>query len=309
MHIRIVLGMLVSWCLLALPIVTAAAGQPAVKIVINIAACTLGVYQQDVLQKEYPVAVGSMKNPTPVGEFTIISKEENPTWVFPAEDKVIQSGPDNPLGYRWLGFYELYGIHGTNVPGSIGKAVSRGCVRMLEKDVEEIFPLIAIGAPVRILYEPVSLQLAQTGEVRLRLYDDWYQRGGLTLEAIKQRLAEQGLQGLYDQAVIGGMLRTKPKSDTVLGRTYRVQVDGEVLPIRAVEFTGQVWVPVWSVAAVLYKDIYWDEAKQCVRLKGQQVPGVVRGDVVYIEAENIIVLFGGRQFVDRSAGIWSYESS
>lgn len=47
----------------------------------------------------------------------------------------------------WIG----YGIHGTNEPGLLGQAVSHGCVRMLNQDIEALYPLVAIGTPVNII--------------------------------------------------------------------------------------------------------------------------------------------------------------
>jgi lipoprotein-anchoring transpeptidase ErfK/SrfK len=65
-------------------------------------------------------------------------------------------GPDNPLGARALYLYEdgidtLYRIHGTNQPESIGKALSSGCVRMLNQDIAELYELVAVGTPVIVL--------------------------------------------------------------------------------------------------------------------------------------------------------------
>ncbi|WP_421692911.1 L,D-transpeptidase [Aestuariivirga sp.] len=62
-------------------------------------------------------------------------------------------GPDNPLGARALYLFvdgndTLYRIHGTNEPASIGKAVSSGCIRMLNEDVAELFDLVSIGTAV-----------------------------------------------------------------------------------------------------------------------------------------------------------------
>lgn len=44
-----------------------------------------------------------------------------------------------------------YGIHGTNKPSSIGKAVSNGCIRMYNKDVIELFNIVPIGTVVKIV--------------------------------------------------------------------------------------------------------------------------------------------------------------
>ncbi|MBM3521192.1 MAG: L,D-transpeptidase [Alphaproteobacteria bacterium] len=62
-------------------------------------------------------------------------------------------GPENPLGARALYLYAngvdtLYRIHGTNDPSSIGKAMSSGCIRMLNEDIAELFPLVPVGTPV-----------------------------------------------------------------------------------------------------------------------------------------------------------------
>ncbi|HYF81796.1 MAG TPA: L,D-transpeptidase [Clostridia bacterium] len=43
-----------------------------------------------------------------------------------------------------------YGIHGTNNPASIGTAASNGCVRMFNKDVEDLFNNVGVGTVVRI---------------------------------------------------------------------------------------------------------------------------------------------------------------
>lgn len=70
-------------------------------------------------------------------------------------------GPKNPLGARALYLYAngqdtLYRIHGTNEPLSIGKAMSSGCVRMLNEDVADLFERVSKGTHVVVL-SPGSL--------------------------------------------------------------------------------------------------------------------------------------------------------
>jgi lipoprotein-anchoring transpeptidase ErfK/SrfK len=65
-------------------------------------------------------------------------------------------GPDNPLGARALYLYAngidtLYRIHGTNDPLSIGKAMSSGCIRMLNEDVADLFERVPRGTHVVVL--------------------------------------------------------------------------------------------------------------------------------------------------------------
>ncbi|WP_246942952.1 L,D-transpeptidase family protein [Bacillus pinisoli] len=96
----------------------------------------LKLFRNGQLQKQYPIAVGRMLHQTPVGDFIIINKAPN---------------PGGPYGTMWMSLSkEHYGIHGTNNPSSIGKAVSLGCVRMYNQDVEELAGIVPIGTKVNI---------------------------------------------------------------------------------------------------------------------------------------------------------------
>jgi lipoprotein-anchoring transpeptidase ErfK/SrfK len=100
--------------------------------------------------KTYVVSTGK-DNSTPVGNFKITNKLENPTW-FKAGAVVPPGSPDNILGTRWLGFdLPGYGIHGTTAPDSLGKQVTQGCVRMSKSDVEELFTIVPLGTEVTIV--------------------------------------------------------------------------------------------------------------------------------------------------------------
>ena len=86
----------------------------------------------------YPVAVGKPATPTPAGTYHIINKVVNPGGV---------------LGTRWMGLdipNGPYGIHGTFQPDSIGKAISNGCIRMYNQDIENIFSQVFLGTTVVI---------------------------------------------------------------------------------------------------------------------------------------------------------------
>ncbi|MDY4679029.1 MAG: L,D-transpeptidase, partial [Dialister sp.] len=90
------------------------------RIEINLASRLLTLYQGDVGIRMYPVAPGKPDSPTPIGRRKVVEMEINPTWVDPDDPKTeVPSGPDCPLGYRWIGIGGNYGIHGTNVPSSI----------------------------------------------------------------------------------------------------------------------------------------------------------------------------------------------
>lgn len=120
------------------------------KIVVNVSNNTLTLFLNDKLVKIYPVGTAKYRN-TPIGEFEIINRIVNPTWYAP--DGVYPYGdPKNILGTRWMGINEpSYGIHGTTEPELIGKYVSAGCIRMYNKDVEELFKIVPVGTKVSII--------------------------------------------------------------------------------------------------------------------------------------------------------------
>jgi len=100
--------------------------------------------------KVYQVSTGT-NNSTPVGNFKIVSKLTDPVW-FHKGAVVPPESPENELGTRWLGFdISGYGIHGTIKPESIGQQVTAGCVRMRNREVEELYSLIPMGTAVTVV--------------------------------------------------------------------------------------------------------------------------------------------------------------
>nr|WP_243182935.1 L,D-transpeptidase family protein [Anaerosolibacter carboniphilus] len=79
---------------------------------------------------------GKPSTPSPTGTFKITEKAPNPGGVF---------------GTRWMRFYKGYGIHDTNNPASIGKAVSNGCIRMHNQDANYVYSLVPIGTEVNVV--------------------------------------------------------------------------------------------------------------------------------------------------------------
>ncbi|MCE7791873.1 L,D-transpeptidase family protein [Salipaludibacillus sp. CUR1] len=106
------------------------------RIEVSVNNRSLALYRNGVLERQYPIAVGRMLYDTPLGDYIIINKAPN---------------PGGPFGTMWMSLSKQgYGIHGTDDPASIGQAVSRGCIRMYNRDVEELASIIPIGTPVSI---------------------------------------------------------------------------------------------------------------------------------------------------------------
>jgi len=106
-------------------------------MIINITDNTLTLYEDNIYLKTYSIALGKEATPTPLGRFKIANKHRN---------------PGGPYGVRWMGLSKRhYGIHGTNKPDSIGKDVSRGCIRLSNEDAIEVYDLVSIGSIVDIM--------------------------------------------------------------------------------------------------------------------------------------------------------------
>jgi lipoprotein-anchoring transpeptidase ErfK/SrfK len=97
------------------------------------------------------------------GLLKITNKKEWPDWTPPAEmierqpylPRFMAGGPGNPLGARalYLG-NTVYRIHGTNMPQTIGTAVSSGCFRLTNPDVTDLYDRVPVGTKVIVLQQP-----------------------------------------------------------------------------------------------------------------------------------------------------------
>jgi len=104
----------------------------------------LTVTKDGVWVREFKVGLGK-DGSTPVGEFVAGHKLEKPTYFGDGAAIPFGDKKNNPLGTRWITIEGQYGIHGTWEPESMGKEMSKGCVRMLNEDVEWLYDLIVPG--------------------------------------------------------------------------------------------------------------------------------------------------------------------
>ena len=118
----------------------------------------LALYDGNELFKIYHIGIGKQDR-TPECNFTIVSKKKNPDW-YKSKKEIIPFGTkENVLGTRWLALkatdeklqhFTGYGIHGTWNDASIGKAMSNGCIRMKNPEVEELFAIVPYKTEVVI---------------------------------------------------------------------------------------------------------------------------------------------------------------
>ncbi|SET26985.1 Putative peptidoglycan binding domain-containing protein [Natronincola peptidivorans] len=150
----------------------------------------------------YPVAVGKPSTPTPVGDWQIIQKTTN---------------PGGPFGTRWMRInvpWGGYGIHGTDAPESIGTAASRGCVRMFNEDVNELYDIVPLGTPVKIIGDVFTGRVLSEGV-----------EPGPDVFEVKTTLTELGyydgeIDGIYDEEIAEAV--------TSFQRDFNIVADGVV---------------------------------------------------------------------------------
>jgi len=133
---------------------------PAARVVVHNDARILVL--QDAggkLLAQYPASTGSEHDPLPIGNWTIEGVHRNPTYHYnpklfwdasPGDKKAtVAAGPNNPVGVAWIDLSKPhYGIHGTPVPGLVGKSESHGCIRLTNWSAAEVAGLVQAGTEV-----------------------------------------------------------------------------------------------------------------------------------------------------------------
>jgi lipoprotein-anchoring transpeptidase ErfK/SrfK len=108
------------------------------------------VRHNDAFFKRYVVGTGS-DGSTPVGSYVITLRMAQPVWYRPDGIPIAYGHPENLLGTHYLKLnVPGIGLHGTWEPESIGSQSSAGCVRLLNREIEELFLLLPEGTPVEI---------------------------------------------------------------------------------------------------------------------------------------------------------------
>jgi len=192
-------------------------------IVINLPQRMLFLFRAGRVASAFPVAVGRSDWPTPTGEFRVLNRQADKTWVVPVsiqeemrrEGKRVLTevppGPENPLGRHWIGLsLPAIGIHGTIAPASVYGFRSHGCVRVHPDDVAELFNRVSVGESGRIVYLPLLLAQGDDGRIWFEANPDAYRRGAGTLETVRAMASDRGIaESSLDWQLIETMLRSR----------------------------------------------------------------------------------------------------
>jgi lipoprotein-anchoring transpeptidase ErfK/SrfK len=232
-----------------------AAGEPDIKITVDVPAFRLTLWQNGKEAKVYRIGVGMKKYPLAIGERKIEEIIYNPAWIPPDSDWVGEhagvsvgevipaSDPRNPLGKVKMPLGDGYLIHEAHGPGDQGNLVSHGCVRLVRADLYDLADKIVAARSLPVTAKQIArakltkktldvkldaplpidinydTQVVERGD--LHLYADVYGRGTNTIEQFRAELADYNVdQSSIDDATIKKLLSLPTRQ-----RQYVVSLD------------------------------------------------------------------------------------
>lgn len=253
---------------------------------INLPATRLYLYYGEELQEEFLVAIGHKSSPTMVGTFSIMTKLKDPLWWPPYGGPPVYPGEENPLGSRWLGLnVRHYGIHGNNNPSLIGEAISLGCIRMYNEDIERIFPKLRRGSLVEIVYEAIVLEEGPLGYLGFFYFHDVYGFVEDPLFQIKELLKEKEKNRVYWPALIGriqeGEFQYLPLEIHLVFAGMRERISG----FREGE---EIWIPLTALLEDEGEIMTWEGGQKMIQGRVYQEIG----SLPHLGLSSILVDYG-----------------
>jgi hypothetical protein len=247
------------------------AGQPDVRLTLNVPSFRLTLWQNGREVKSYFVGVGKKDYPIYIGDREATEVIYNPSWIPPSSDwvagrkgvkpgEVIKaSDPRNPLGKVKIPLGDAYLIHQAAATTDLGNLVSHGCVRMLRSDLYDLSAKLAAArsAPVTAaqvarakagsrqlivpLGDPVPVDinydtLVVEGGV-LHIYPDVYDRKTNTVARLRAELESSGvnLSGVDDETLSAMLARVTRRTKFVVDARSveegRALADGRSAPL------------------------------------------------------------------------------
>jgi hypothetical protein len=247
------------------------AGQPDIKLTLNVPSFRLTLWQNGKEVKSYFVGVGMKEYPIYIGEREAHEVIWNPPWIPPSSDwvkshkgvrpgEVIKaSDPRNPLGKLKIPLGDGYLIHQATGPSNLGNLVSHGCVRMMRADLYDLAEKIVAARSLPVTRRQIAAAKAGTKTLSVALdeplqfdinydtlvveggvlyiYPDVYDRRTNTAARLREELRTSGVDvSSLDDAELEKMLgavtrRTKFVVPVASIQEGRALADGHAEPL------------------------------------------------------------------------------
>lgn len=201
-------------------------------LIINLPETKLYYFQKGKLILSYGVAIGTTSSrwQTPTGDYKIEEKVKDPSWIVPlsiqnemkangqAVITEIPAGPGNPLGRWFMSLGGGLGIHSTTAPWSIGSAASHGCMRMKSSEAEILFKSIKKDLPVKIIYQPIKINIDPENNIRMEVYNNIYSKNINFEELAKLILKDYELDKKINWDTVKKLIKMKGGASSIIGK-------------------------------------------------------------------------------------------
>ncbi|GAB4275820.1 MAG: hypothetical protein Kow0092_31510 [Deferrisomatales bacterium] len=201
-------------------------------LVVNVPEATLYVFEAGKLVARYPVGLGRLAHPTPLGSLAIIAKESAPgatpprtvTEELEAERTLVErkAAPQrgHPLSRFWLQLSVWgYGVYGTPFAGTLGQFLGYGCIRMGLDELAALYERVDEGTRVEVQYLPVKLAVTRAGEIWVEAHPDVYGLAPEDPEAVLAALRAEGVADRVDVEAVEEVLAARSGVPQKVGST------------------------------------------------------------------------------------------
>jgi hypothetical protein len=203
------------------------AGEPDIKITINIPSFQMTLWQNGSEVAIYPIGVGKIDYPVAISLRNATSIEWNPVWIPPSSDWIEKSStvkpgeivlptdPRNPLGKVKIPLGYGYLLHQAKGPQDMGGLVSHGCIRVMQADLYDLAEKIVSARGLEVtsdqiaaakrnkktliarMDKPLTVEITYDTLVvengKLNIYPDVYEHKRNTLENVRTELRTSGV--------------------------------------------------------------------------------------------------------------------
>jgi len=256
------------------------------RIVIDKSTNQLQFYQDELLQRTFPVATGRTLALTPEGNFSVVIKLVNPYY---SRLNIPGGSPNNPLGYRWLGLSVggggIYGIHGTNNPSSIGTYASSGCIRMYNQDALWLYEHTPVGTPVKITGNSPAMIAAQPKPLPVKVLIETYtievkEPAGINAEGVPllpmRPIFEKLGYTIGWNNTSRSLVITKGTEQISVAYDSGLVTAGQYVftcpELKLVQGTAHAPLSFWQQALPLMMQVSWDPEQRQITFREQLVP-------------------------------------
>lgn len=275
------------------------------EIVIDIPTRNLYLLENNEIMKTYPVAVGKSHTQTPLGTFYVMNKAVNPYY---AKHNIKGGSPYNPLGERWIGFKNHYGIHGNSNPDSIGTFASAGCVRMFERDVKELYKNIVESASVTIKYDLIKVMDDIDGEDTIvKVYKDYYSKRPNLKNEVIDKLKEINIYNDISQERLTQLKEMIRKRSVVFSKTWALFINEEYVTNDIIFENGITYINKNKMEKYFNIKMFDMAGENKSLFLGRKISNKVLNEKTYISLEEISQKISGEIIKDSDIQTIDYK--